>query len=83
MLGPVIPQSMQLSMMALVHDARSGGHMGRDKMLQIMKAAMYWETMSQDIRWYITTCGLCQRMKAPNKSKAFHKAHRMATRGIN
>jgi hypothetical protein len=84
---PVIPTSMKLQIMSLFHDSPEAGHLGVKKTLVRIKSRCYWNNMNKEIRQYIHTCEICQKVKpathlpygymesAPPPSKVFDCIH--------
>lgn len=50
------------------HDTKIAGHLGRDKTAQLLSRNYTWIGLYKDVRDYITTCPVCQRMKPTNQS---------------
>ena len=40
-----------------------GGHFGADKMTEKLHLVYYWENMAVDVKRYVQTCNVCQRVK--------------------
>jgi RNase H-like domain found in reverse transcriptase/Reverse transcriptase (RNA-dependent DNA polymerase)/Integrase zinc binding domain/Retroviral aspartyl protease len=53
-----------------VHDAPTGGHLGREKTYSRLTAEVYWKGIHNDVRDYVTSCVSCARNKAMNRSTA-------------
>ena len=51
-------------------DPWSGGHFGVAKTTEVISRCYWWPRMKSDIKEYVTTCDVCQRMKVPR-----HKPH--------
>jgi len=47
------------------HDDPYGGHFGKAKTVEIVQRKYYWPTMGRDIKDYVRTCEVCQKMKTP------------------
>ena len=60
-----IPNSAELRTRILreLHDAPTGGHLGRDKTMEQVKRRFYWPGMDKTIAEYVSTCDSCQRNK--------------------
>ena len=54
---------LRTRILAECHDAVTGAHFGRDKMLAAVKARFEWQGLSADVERYVTTCDSCQRNK--------------------
>jgi hypothetical protein len=67
-----IPQDSELrtTLMREVHDAPTGGHLGREKTYSRLTAAVYWRGVYDDVRDYVSSCVSCARNKANNQSPA-------------
>ena len=67
-----IPQagSLRVRVLSALHDAPMAGHPGRDRMLAIAQAAVYWPRLAKQIRDFVKSCDLCQRSKSMNRQTA-------------
>ena len=61
----VVPNDVGIRtrLLAEHHDATTGAHCGRDKMLLSMRSRLEWNGMATDIEAYVRTCDACQRNK--------------------
>ena len=50
-------------MLSLVHDSPLGGHSGHLKTFHKAKRDWFWWGMKQDLKGYIKSCDICQRIK--------------------
>jgi transposase InsO family protein len=48
----------------LFHDAPTAGHQGITKTQKRLSTSFFWQSMSKDVRRYVSTCAVCQRTKA-------------------
>ena len=46
-------------------DPWQGGHFGRSRTQKVIKRFYYWPELARDVRKYVSTCDICQRMKSP------------------
>ena len=46
-------------------DPWQGGHFGRKRTRKVIQRFYYWPHLARDVRQYISTCDICQRMKSP------------------
>ncbi len=67
---PVIPKSLQGKLLRVFHDNPEAGHFGVKKTRLKMSTRMYWNGMSNDIREYVRSCDICQRVKFSNQKPA-------------
>jgi hypothetical protein len=51
-----------------VHDAPTGGHLGREKTYRRLTAAVYWQGVYEDVRDYVRSCVSCGQNKAGNRT---------------
>jgi len=51
--------SLKLKVTYQCHDAKVGGHFGRDKTLELMKCNYYWPNIEDRVRNYVRTCDTC------------------------
>src|SRR5918992_1072205 len=49
------------SILYMVHDHPTGGHLGIDAMYNKIKERFYWKGIKKDIENYVKTCEKCQR----------------------
>lgn len=45
------------------HDDPMAGHFGVDKTFELMSRKYYWDSIRADVKEYIDTCDICQRVK--------------------
>jgi len=64
---PVIPASLQKKMLRLFHDCPEAGHLGVKKTQHRLVNRVFWNGMKKDIKEYIGSCDVCQRVKYDNK----------------
>jgi len=60
--------SLQTRLIRECHDTPTGGHLGRDKTIELLSRNFYWDNMNKIIEQYVLTCDACQRNK-PNQQK--------------
>ena len=68
---PVIPGSLRLQALHLVHDSPLSGHMGRDRTWQRARDNFWWPSMKDDVTAHITQCEVCginKRTKKPGRA---------------
>ena len=55
-----IPQDSELrtTLMREIHDAPTGGHLGREKTYSRLTAAVYWRCVDEDVRDHVRSCVL-------------------------
>jgi hypothetical protein len=46
------------------HDAKTAGHLGQEKTLELVSRNYYWPRMRQFVNEYVNTCEMCVRNKA-------------------
>ena len=65
-----IPNDAKLRTLLLseCHDAVSGTHMGRDKLVEVLKRRFVWQGLASDAAEYVATCVHCQRSKPSQQS---------------
>lgn len=59
----VIPLSLRSQVLKGVHD--DTGHQGQQRTLWLTRQRFYWDTMTDDVKLYITQCERCVLSKAP------------------
>jgi hypothetical protein len=62
---PNVPSIFTI-LMREVHDVRTGGHVGMNKTLEILKRKFYWPRMQYHVQRYIASCQKCQENKNSN-----------------
>jgi len=60
------------TLMKIMHDHPTGGHMGIESTYNKIKERYYWNQMFEDIREYIKTCNICQRFGKPERNEPLH-----------
>jgi transposase InsO family protein len=60
----LIPESVVKTILTQYHSHALGGHMARDRLLDILKSRFYWHGMSADVKDFINKCDLCQKIKS-------------------
>src|SRR6202050_2172597 len=59
-----VPESLRVSVMSKVHNILTeSAHGGDTKTYNCITSTYYWLRMSRDIKWYISTCDICQKSK--------------------
>jgi len=61
-----VPDSVDLRKMILQeeHDSKVAGHMGQEKMIELVRRNFFWPQMDQWIEDYVRSCPECQKNKA-------------------
>ena len=62
--------SLQTKLITECHDTPVGGHLGRDKTIELMSRNFYWDNMNKVIEQYVLTCEACQRNKSSQQKTA-------------
>ena len=63
----VIPTTLQNGILENFHDNLTGGHLGRDKTLEKIKARYYWVGMAADVKSFVARCPVCLLSKRPKQ----------------
>ncbi|GAB7357799.1 hypothetical protein MBLNU459_g0615t2 [Dothideomycetes sp. NU459] len=60
-----IPQdsAVKTELLYRSHDAPTAGHFGVARTLELLQRKYYWPNMAQEVKEYVATCDVCQRMK--------------------
>ena len=56
--------TVRSTLMREVHDAPTGGHLGREKTYARLTAQVYWQGVYHDVRDYVRSCVSCSQNKA-------------------
>jgi hypothetical protein len=64
---PNVPSIFTI-LMREVHDVETGGHVGMNKTLEILKRKFYWPRMQYYVQRYVASCQKCQENKSSNAS---------------
>lgn len=59
----VVPLSLRSRVLKGVHD--DAGHQGQQRTLWLTRQRFYWDTMTNDVKLYVTQCKRCVLSKAP------------------
>ena len=57
----VVPKSLRLRLLGLVHDNVLAGHLGVDKTLSRVRELYYWPGYTKDVEAYAQSCEVCQQ----------------------
>ena len=61
----VVPTKLQTEILKALHDAPTGGHLSKDKMLGKVRSLYFWFGSNKDVRSYCKFCLECQKQKSP------------------
>ena len=61
-------ETLRTTLMREVHDAPTGGHLGREKTYKRLTAAVYWQGVYHDVRDYVRSCVSCAQNKAHSRT---------------
>ena len=61
--------AVRTRILAELHDATTGAHCGRDRMLAAAQERFAWRGMAGDVEQYVLTCDACQRNKHSKQLK--------------
>jgi hypothetical protein len=61
-------ETVRATLMREVHDAPTGGHLGREKTYARLTAQVYWQGVYHDVRDYVRSCVRCAQSKASNRT---------------
>ena len=65
----LIPYEMRSLVLQHCHEARTAGHLGRNKTLSNVKRRFLWPGMRTDTEIFVRTCELCARYKTSGKNR--------------
>lgn len=71
----VVPEGLQLFVLASIHDSPLGGHLASDKMISKLKDRFWWPRMATDVEDWNRACHLCQM----HKTKRRHQRGKLQT----
>ena len=58
-------ESVRAELLKRHHDDVLAGHFGVERTLELIGRKYYWSGMSKDVKDYVSSCDICQRVKAP------------------
>ena len=58
---------LRLRILEAHHDRRTVGHLGQDKMLELIAREYIWPGMREFVNEYVRTCDTCRRNKTPRR----------------
>jgi hypothetical protein len=68
----VIQKSEFETLMKIMYDHPTGGHLGMESTYNKIKEKYYWNQIYDDIKEYIKTCSTCQRFEKPERNEPLH-----------
>ena len=72
----IVPQALRNDILHHYHNAKTGGHFGRDKTFAAIKSQFFWYRMSSEIELYCQSCNTCiQQKKTLNPRGALQSYH--------
>lgn len=74
----VLPEGFRERVLQSLHD--NMGHLGVDRVTDLLRARLYWPKMAQETEDYIRNCGLCLARKTPCKKAA--PLHHIVSSGL-
>ena len=67
----VAPKILRSKIMQYLHNNRTGGHMGVNKTVNLVRQRFYWSNYRDDVKLWCQKCAQCaQRKPGPHRSKA-------------
>jgi hypothetical protein len=60
-----VPQKARLEVLQQRHDAKTAGHFGFRKTLELIQREFWWPRMAKDIKHFTDSCEVCGRCKVP------------------
>ena len=63
----VVPKPLRVKILQLAHDIPAAAHLGINKTKNRVEQHFYWPTMISDIKHYVQTCDVCQRIGKSGK----------------
>lgn len=66
----VVPEALRSSVLRVVHDDPTSGHLGSTRTLHRAKERFYWPQMRKTTETYVATCAECQSHKRPTAASA-------------
>ena len=63
----VVPEKYRNKLLSLAHDNHLAGHFGMHKTMKRIGQHFFWPRMKNDIRRYVQTCEVCQKVGKPNQ----------------
>lgn len=71
----IVPDSLKMQVMKLMHDNIMSGHMGVKKTKEKTAKRFYWFKMKEDIKLYVRKCDICAADKLPPKTPKAPMGH--------
>ena len=62
----VVPSKQRLEILQSAHDIAASGHLGIEKTTNRIKERFYWPNWESDVKIYVLSCQICQKIKAVN-----------------
>jgi hypothetical protein len=58
----VVPKVLRAELLYIAHDIPLSAHLGIAKTKARLEAHFYWPSLTQDVKLYVNTCDMCQRL---------------------
>ena len=65
----VAPAGVRQKVLNMSHDAKTAGHLGRDRTLANVKRHVYWPGMADDVARWCRQCDMCALTKETRSGK--------------
>ena len=62
----IVPNHQRLKILQLSHDHKASCHLGVEKTANRIKERFYWPNWESEVRQYVVSCEICQKIKAPS-----------------
>ena len=60
----IVPKHQRFEILENAHDIKTSGHLGINKTCDKIKDRFYWPSWENEVRKYILSCEICQKIKA-------------------
>ena len=64
-------EAMRQEIIAKGHDTHMSGHQGASTTHELLTRSYFWPRMEQDVKEYVKSCLVCQRMKTPRRTRCY------------
>ena len=79
----IVPQTLRERVLYHHHGTSITGHLGRDRVIEMMRTAYWWKGMNDSVEKWVRSCTLCARRKNVRRVNRGELAHLVKTNPLD